>query len=676
MKPVHNYFTSNIPKDIKATTLYPYIGALCRRAQVHWKIALNALLGAINQPVSSSVNVETAFGEKPSSLYLICAGAHSDGKTNAYGLANQGTKKYFSAKLREHGRQYKEYNERKDQYEIALKDWKNNQGMGLKKPIPPIYPYIITKNFTIAGSYRALSEGFPHLAFSTTEAASMFGGHIYKTENRLSTAAFLSSVWDGEDLDNLRKDSPMSIAVGKRFSIDAFCQPAILNPFLKDELLKEQGVLARFLMLQGGDIQKYKTYISSKPNKDDKQAQKDIELLEEFNTKIEKLWQEIKYIDNDPTEGVKFRNVEISEEAQENLLPDFYEFIQESHSPDHEYYEINDFMYRGINHVERLAVNIGCFRNPYCSSASKKDVLDSITLFNYFAEDTFKMRIGSNLKSNNKLDSDTYKFMKFKEYILKKPKEQRESFKRRELQRGIFLLRDKDKLNDLLTLLYDHKFIEKDKDNSSVYHLTDDINAMVLTQTNVDKKDYLRFNVEEYRKKEEYYNSFDSKNIKQTIEYEKEQLNKTNALDLSKNLDLIKNDEFFELPEYKIKKFVTKLLKLPKVYQEYFTNQIQFYQKMEFILPFQINAIKNLKFFLSNQAKISFFQIISENFKFDIWQEEINNLVYCNDAIRHILSITEYKIEYLNEDEEFKTFYAINNDNNEENDNNENYNNL
>ena len=69
------------------------------------------------------------------------------------------------------------------------------------------------------------------------------------TDHRLKTAAGVSSIWDGEPIKRVRGGDGSIVLDGRRLSLHLMAQPDVAAQLLDDELLLNQGLLSRILVV-------------------------------------------------------------------------------------------------------------------------------------------------------------------------------------------------------------------------------------------------------------------------------------------------------------------------------------------------------------------------------------------------------------------------------------------
>jgi len=115
-------------------------------------------------------------------------------------------------------------------------------------PAAPLYPMLTCPEPTFEGLCRLFPVGWPSLGIFATEGGQFIGGHGMSEDNRLKTAAALSSLWDGEPIRRVRAGDAAAVLPGRRVSMHLMTQPAVADIWLRDRLLADQGLLSRLLL--------------------------------------------------------------------------------------------------------------------------------------------------------------------------------------------------------------------------------------------------------------------------------------------------------------------------------------------------------------------------------------------------------------------------------------------
>jgi Protein of unknown function (DUF3987) len=114
-----------------------------------------------------------------------------------------------------------------------------------QEPVRPPEPLLTCEEPTFEGLCRALELGQPSLGIFAAEGGQFIAGRAMASA-KISTAAGLSKLWDGEPLARVRADRTTVLA-GRRVAIHLMVQPNIAAIWFGDELLMNQGLLSRFL---------------------------------------------------------------------------------------------------------------------------------------------------------------------------------------------------------------------------------------------------------------------------------------------------------------------------------------------------------------------------------------------------------------------------------------------
>jgi Protein of unknown function (DUF3987) len=115
-------------------------------------------------------------------------------------------------------------------------------------PAGPLEPLLMCPEPTFEGLCKLFAIGQPSLGIFATEGGQFIGEHGgMSQENKLKTAAGLSSLWDGEPIRRVRSGDGASVMPGRRLAAHLMAQPAVADFWFRDRLLADQGMLSRLL---------------------------------------------------------------------------------------------------------------------------------------------------------------------------------------------------------------------------------------------------------------------------------------------------------------------------------------------------------------------------------------------------------------------------------------------
>ena len=484
-------FSTSIPKVLDKTRLKPFIQAVCRLGQVPWAIAINSLIGAINQPVCAMYRYNNIVQKKTqTSLYILTLAEPRTGKSFAYGMTHVAYKKEQTRLLDKAMEEWSNYHEAKAVYDKTPMQLKHT----VPYPTEPKEQLIGTSQFTRAGLQRVLREHSPYLSFSTSEAASFFTGFNTKQENLTETLNTFNKLFEGDIVDNLLKEKvgKGTEAITGTFCIDAMVQPAQAKKLLTNPQLAEQGSVGRFLMLEADNLKKHRTIAEISLLAGAEHRQEDEELMAIFTEVNTALWKEITCTGKTEASLGKVNTREVdfftTQNAEFTKLKMRYDTYIKSIETNYEHplHMIMNNLERSWDLIERLAVNLQVFYDKYdlirsnfllkregTNSVSIECVKEAIALMTFYLEHAQKILCDSGQNFIPKEFSEMLEPIEsFKKYILKDGKK---SFKRRELQMTVRALRGTDAMQKFLDFMSDYDFIARDKENLAIYNVLVDV---------------------------------------------------------------------------------------------------------------------------------------------------------------------------------------------------------
>ena len=115
-------------------------------------------------------------------------------------------------------------------------------------PEPPLDPLLIVPEPTFEGLLKLLSSGQPGVGLFSGEGGQFIAGHAMNKDNRLKTAAGLSTLWDNGSSKRVRSGDGVMTLTGRRVSMHLLVQPGVASEMLSDPVLADQGLLSRILV--------------------------------------------------------------------------------------------------------------------------------------------------------------------------------------------------------------------------------------------------------------------------------------------------------------------------------------------------------------------------------------------------------------------------------------------
>src|SRR5262249_35479259 len=116
------------------------------------------------------------------------------------------------------------------------------------EPDFPLYPILVAPEPTVEGLAKMWPNAPAALGLFSAEGGQLVGGHGTSEDNKLKSASFFSSLWDGQPVKRVRAGDGVTILNGRRFALHIMIQPEAAQAFLSDSLLRSQGILSRVLL--------------------------------------------------------------------------------------------------------------------------------------------------------------------------------------------------------------------------------------------------------------------------------------------------------------------------------------------------------------------------------------------------------------------------------------------
>ena len=235
-------------------------------------MAAQSVLAVAALAAQAHADVQLPFGQtRPLSLALITVASSGDRKTSTDREAAWPVRTYEE----ELGADYADKQEatqdctgawdaEKKRIEGDKKQNRDGRKLLLEQlgpvPLAPLHPFITAPEPTIEGLIKAMPRAVASLGLFSAEGGQFVGGHGMSTDQRLKTAAGLSSLWDGDTIKRIRAGDGVTILKGRRLSLHMMVQPDVAAVFLNDPLLRDQGLLSRILVAAPCSMAGTRTY--------------------------------------------------------------------------------------------------------------------------------------------------------------------------------------------------------------------------------------------------------------------------------------------------------------------------------------------------------------------------------------------------------------------------------
>lgn len=248
------------PVDALPPLLKAAVEAIADMTQCDHAIAAGSVLGAASLAVMAHADVVLPHGQiVPTSLYLVTLAESGDRKSAADDLAMAAVRAAEVAGQEARRAQWGDYCRAKEAWQAAkaemVKIHRKDRAKleaALKalgdEPRPPLDPFIVVTEPTIAGLEKTFLAARPALGLFSDEGGQMLGGHAMRDESRLHTLTALNNLWQGKPIKRTRAGDGNSLMNGRRLALHLMFQPGIAPKLLGDAEAISTGLVARLLV--------------------------------------------------------------------------------------------------------------------------------------------------------------------------------------------------------------------------------------------------------------------------------------------------------------------------------------------------------------------------------------------------------------------------------------------
>lgn len=368
--------------------------AIARKIQAPVAMAAQSVLAVAALAAQAHADVQLPYGQaRPLSLDLITVASSGDRKTStdreaAWPLC------VYEEEL------HSAYRDELESYRSSAATWEAEKKKieGDKKatrdtrkvlfeelgsaPVAPLVPFLTAPEMTIEGLFKAMPRAHPSLGLFSAEGGQFVGGHGMSTDNRLRTAAALSSLWDGGTIKRIRAGDGVSILKGRRLSVHIMIQPDVATAFLTDPLLRDQGLLSRLLVAAPCSIAGTRCFQEI--------VASDEEAIREYGGQILRLlrkpWPLVPGTDNElapPT-------LPMSNDAR-NCWRAFHDETEGQIGVGGRLAPVRDFAGKAAEHAARVAGVLTIVKNAEAGEISLREMIDAVELIRWYLCESLRL---------------------------------------------------------------------------------------------------------------------------------------------------------------------------------------------------------------------------------------------------------------------------------------------
>jgi hypothetical protein len=276
-----------------------------------------------------------------------------------------------------------------------------------------------------------------------------------RQETRLKSAATLSELWDGSDVGKARGGEGISVLAGRRLSIHLMVQPRAASEFLHDEMLLDQGLLSRFLVLAPQSLIGYRMSRDVLPEETQQLAQYESRMSELLTIPIPR--------GPGDTRACNSRVVGLTREAR-RAASQFHDAIEMQMRPNEMYEEMTGFAAKSVEQALRIATILAWVEEPNRETLNEKWMRNGQKIALWFLDEAWRQRsVGGHSREAAAAD-------KLRRWLDSQP--EGGTTEKRMMQAGPSGTRKLEALKNALALLEHNGWITRDADHPRTWHMS------------------------------------------------------------------------------------------------------------------------------------------------------------------------------------------------------------
>lgn len=308
-------------------------------------------------------------------------------------------------------------------------DAKNNIYKGLEEKKKPICPFLKSKDPTPAALFKHSENSYPFHTINSSEGGQFFKGFGFSKEQLGGSISAISDLWDGGAKVQARKtDDAPQILSNFSLTLNMMVQEKIIEEFITNPLVKDQGILSRLLICKPtpifGTPSTYRSY-----ERDWEEFEQETNSFSNKHTSLflnrmkEALQKSKTYLEQD--KGEVRKKLKISEDSIKKFN-EIYNYWN-GHSNNKEGIRlIKEWAAKAPEQVMRISAILEQFENPHCKSIQPDTLRRANDIVLFYAREFYK--------------------------IVVKPKEEEISLKAQEIVETVKRLQKESKLGNTFSL--------------------------------------------------------------------------------------------------------------------------------------------------------------------------------------------------------------------------------
>ena len=247
------------PVDALGDVLAGAARAIAAKVQCADAMAAQSVLAVASLAAQALADVRLPYGQtRPLSLYCLTIAASGDRKSSAdleamapVKMREKQLRESYEPLAKDHAVARAAWHGQRQQLERCKSDLDKRrfelEALG-PEPDAPIRPILTLGESTAEGLAKHMPTLPGALGIFSPEGGQFLSGHGFSADAKLRTAASFASLWDGQGLRRLRAGDGLIDLHGRRLACHLMIQPEAAGGVLGDPVLRDQGLLSRFLI--------------------------------------------------------------------------------------------------------------------------------------------------------------------------------------------------------------------------------------------------------------------------------------------------------------------------------------------------------------------------------------------------------------------------------------------
>lgn len=367
--------------------------AMERKVQVPAAIAAQSVLAAASLAVQAHADVRLPFGQpRPLSLFLATVAESGARKSGADNEASRPMTQREKSLRVAHADATKRWAAASAAWQVERRkieaekdgdlDQRRDRLLHLgPEPAKPLAPVLMIDDLTPDGLIKNWSDMHAALGVFSAEGGVFTGSYGMAPEHKLRTAGIFSKLWDGTEIKRTRAGDGVSILSGRRLAMHVMIQPEAAAQFIADPVLRDQGLLSRFLVSAPASL------AGSRPSRDPDPA--DEAEIRAYSAQILRILEAPPKVADGTRNELEPREIGLSPEAKK-LWRAFADHVERQSGTD-DIRSISGLAAKAAEHAARIAGVLTLYENLHAAEIDQAAMSNAIVIVGHYLHEAIRL---------------------------------------------------------------------------------------------------------------------------------------------------------------------------------------------------------------------------------------------------------------------------------------------